>query len=106
LEVTGDFAFTMEWMQTMLDLFEYSGGGFPDSIRIAPFEEGQLIPASYMLLQRTLEAMVKYSIPPGNVTFDSSQRGDCTTIMNAGLGRGNVKYFYEGTRSLATEEQL
>lgn len=106
LDVTGDFEFTTEWFRHMLDLFEYSGGGFPDSIRIAPFTEGQLIPASYMLLQRVLEAMIEHAIPPGNVTYDSSQRGDCTTIMNAGLGRGNVKYFYEGTRSLATEEQL
>lgn len=106
LDISGDFEFTREWLRKMIDLFEYSGGGFPDSIRIAPFTEGQLIPSSYSLIQRVIEAMIEHNVPPGNVTFDSSQRGDCTTIMLAGLGRNNVKYYYEGTRPIKTEEQI
>lgn len=106
LKVEGDFVFTADWYQTMMELFEYTGGGFPDTIRISPFREGQLIPASYKLAQRVIEAMIEYNVPAGNVTFDSSQRGDCTDIMQAALGRANVKWFYDGLRPLKTEEDL
>jgi hypothetical protein len=106
LPVKGDFEFTDEWFKTMIDLYAYSGGGFPESVRIAPFVKGQLIPSSYQLAQLVLEAALKYDVPAKNITFDSSQRGDCTTIMLASLGRQNVRYYYEGTRTLLVEEEL
>jgi hypothetical protein len=106
LPVTGDFEFSAEWYEHMLGLFDYTGGNFPESIRIAPFQVGQLIPASYQLAQLVIERAIDLQIPPGNITFDSSQRGDCTNIMLACLGRQNIRYYYEGTRSMQVEEEL
>lgn len=116
LPVDSDFHATQEWIEEMEFLMKYSGGGFPITTTIEQFEgdpdkspkitEGMRVGGGWHLAYQVLRTMEEHQIPRGNVTFDSSQRGDATTIMLDALGRGNVRWWYEGSRRLVDEESM
>lgn len=106
LPVTQSFTVTQEWIEEMDELLAYSGGSWPETTRISPVVPGMQLNGNYSMGYEALKCMREFQVPAGNVTFDSSQRGDCTSIMLDFLGRQNVSWYYEGSRSIKDEENL
>ncbi len=106
LPVEQSFTVTQEWLDEMDELLAYSGGSWPETTRISPVLPGMLLNGNYSMGYHAIKTMREYGIPPGNCCFDSSQRGDCTSIMLDFLGRQNVRWYYEGSRSIKDEENL
>lgn len=106
LPVLQQFTVTQEWLDEMDDLLAYTGGKWPEATKITGVHPGDILNGNYSMAYLAIKTLFEYSIPPGNATFDSSQRGDCTSIMLNFLGEHNVKWFYEGSRSIRDEEQI
>lgn len=106
LPIDSDFHATQEWLDEMEELMEYSGGSFPRTVNISPIKPGDSLGGNWHLAYQTLSLMRRAGVEPGRVTFDSSQRGDCTNVMQDALGRENVGWYYEGSRLLKDEEAL
>jgi len=106
IPVDSDFHATDEWLEEMADLMAYSGGSFPVTVNIAPIKAGDRLGGNWSLAHQSLLVMRNNNVLPGRVTFDSSQRGDCTNVMQDAFGRQNVGWFYEGSRRLIDEEAI
>lgn len=106
MPVDADFRATEEWLAEMEELFEYSGGGFPPLTKVQKIQPGDLMGGAWHLAGQVLRLGRDNDIPPGNICFDSSQRGDCTDVMLSALGRQNVRWWYEGSRQIKDEEGL
>lgn len=106
MPVDADFRATDEWLKQMESLFAYSGGGFPPLTSVQKIQPGDLMGGAWHLAGQVLQIGLDNDIPPQNITFDSSQRGDCTDIMLSSIGRQNVKWWYEGSRQIKDEEGL
>ncbi len=106
LPVEQGFDVTQEWLDEMDELLAYTGGKWPDATKITGVHPGDVLTGAHSMGHQAIKAMRDYEIPPGNATFDSSQRGDCVSIMLSFLGEANVKWFYEGSRSIKDEEQI
>jgi hypothetical protein len=108
LPVRADMEVTQEWLDEMDQLLAYSGGNWPQTVAqgISDISVGDQLGGAWDMAYQTLRTMRDYNVPPGNVAFDSSQRGDCTSIMLSCLGHNNVRWFYEGSRKIVDEENL
>lgn len=106
LPVEQQFTVTQEWLDEMESLLAYTGGKWPEATRITGVHPGDILNGNYSMAYCAIKTMAEYGVPPGNATFDSSQRGDCTMLMIDFLGAHNVPWFYEGSRSIRDEEML
>jgi hypothetical protein len=104
IQVDADFIATQEWIDEMMFLFEHTGGGFPKTAQLQRVQKGDRMGGSWHLGYQILKILFEHDIPARHCTFDSSQRGDCTTILLDCLGRDNVTWFYEGSRKITDEE--
>lgn len=101
-----DFHATQDWIDELEEIFAYTGGGWPEGERFANVVPGQFMGGAWDMAKKAGDIIVKYGIPPQNVTFDASQRADCADAMMAVIGRKNIKWWYEGSRSIKDEENL
>lgn len=106
IPVNADFRATAEWLAEMAELFAYSGGGFPHTTEAQRPQPGDAMGGGWDLAGKVLKIAQEFEVPVTNITFDSSQRGDCTATLLDALGRRNVRWFYEGSRKLTDEEAL
>lgn len=105
LPVASSFTVTQEWLDEMQSFMDYTGGEWPGGAEKAPIP-GMTLYGNYHMGYLAAKAMVEYEIPRGNYTFDTSQRADCSDIMKAVLGAKELKWAYEGSRSIKQEEDL
>lgn len=106
IKVDADFRATTEWIAEMQGLLAYTGGAFPRTVEAQQVQDGDHMGGGWDLAYKVLKIAIDFEVPPGNICFDSSQRGDCTTTLLDALGRHNVRWFYEGSRKLTDEEEL
>lgn len=106
LPIDSDFIADQDWIDEMRELFAYSGGGFPSGERIEPVKPGTKVGGNWHLAYKVLQTAQDYNVPPQNITFDTSQRGDSTTALQDAIGRRNIRWFYEGSRRIKDEEEL
>lgn len=106
LPVAQQFEVTREWMEEIDELLAWSGGSWPEAVKAAGITPGQTLNGNYHLAYLSLKTARDHGIPATNVSFDSSQRGDATSIMLDFFGRHNIRWFYEGTRRIVDEEVL
>jgi hypothetical protein len=101
-----DLHASAEWIEQMEEIFAYTGGGWPEGERFANVQPGQFMGGAWDMAKKAGEIIMRYNIPPQNVTFDASQRADCADAMMAVIGRKNLRWWYEGSRSIRDEESL
>jgi len=106
LEVRAQFEVTREWLEEMESLLRWSGGQWPTAASTRGVQLGENLNGNYDCAYRVLKAAYENGVPAKNVAFDSSQRGDITSILLDFLGRQNVRWYYEGTRKLTDEEVI
>lgn len=104
--VDEDFYATQEWIEEIEEVFSYTGGGWPEGERFAAVTPGQFMGGAWDMAKKAGEIVMRYGILPQNVTFDASQRADCADAMMAVFGRKNIRWWYEGSRSIKDEEAL
>lgn len=104
MSIDADFIATKDWIDEMMFLFGHTGGGFPTTTHVQSVKPGDRMGGGWHLAYKTLKVLFDHDIPATHCSFDSSQRGDCTTIMIEALGRDNVSWYYEGSRKLTDEE--
>ncbi len=106
IPVQQEFTVTDEWLDEMEELMLWTGGSWPEAVKHRGLKVGDLLNGNFSMAYGALKVLRDYSIRPEHCTFDSSQRGDCTSIMLDFLGRKNVRWFYEGSRKIVDEEQM
>lgn len=106
IDVDSDFTVSDDWLAEARECFAYTGGGFPHTSQLAPPRAGDKLGGGWDLAIKTIKKMMEYEIDPDCICFDSSQRGDCTTVFLEAFGRHNISWFYEGSRKLTDEEAL
>jgi hypothetical protein len=105
-EIDEDFYASQDWLDEMDAVFSYTGGGWPEGERFAEVKPGQFMGGAWNMAKQAGEIAMKYGVLPQNVTFDASQRADCADAMMAVFGRKNIRWWYEGSRSIKDEEAL
>lgn len=106
IDVDSDFTVTDEWLEQAAECFAYTGGGFPHTVQLAPPQAGDKLGGGWDLAIKAIRVAIDFDVPADSITFDSSQRGDCTTVLIEAFGRHNISWFYEGSRKLTDEEAL
>lgn len=105
LDVRLTFPVTQEWLSEMKDLLAWSGGDWPAAVKTEGVKVGNDLNGNYHCAYLALRACREWGVQPTHFAFDSSQRGDITTILQDFFGRHNIKWWYEGTRKLQDEEK-
>lgn len=106
IPVDGDWRPNREELDEMKWLFEYTGGAWPETVGVAPVKAGDPLGGNWHLCYQVMKILVDQQIASTDVSFDSSQRADCTVPMLHSLGMKNVRWYYEGTRRIVQEENL
>lgn len=106
LPVEQQFTVTQEWLDDVATWLSYTGGKWPESSKITGVHVGDELNGNFSMAALAIKYLYENDVPPGNATFDSSQRGDCTSLMISFLGEHNVRWFYEGSRKIQDEEKL
>lgn len=106
IPVQQEFEVTADWLDEMEELMTWTGGKWPEAVSRRGVQVGDKLNGNYSMAYGALKTLRDYSVRPEHCTFDSSQRGDCTSIMLDFLGRKNIRWFYEGNRKLVDEEEM
>lgn len=106
IPVSQEFVVTDEWLDEMDELLAWTGGSWPEAVKARGLQPGDKLNGNYSMAYGAMRVLRDYSIKAEHCTFDSSQRGDCTSIMLDFLGRKNIRWFYDGSRRIQDEEQL
>ena len=106
IPVSQEFVVTDEWLDEMDELLAWTGGSWPEAVKARGLQPGDKLNGNYSMAYGAMRILRDYSIKAEHCTFDSSQRGDCTSIMLDFLGRKNIRWFYDGSRRIQDEEQL
>lgn len=106
LPVEQQFTVTQAWLDELDVYLSYTGGKWPSSNSIAGVHEGDELGGEFSMAFLAIKYLYDNEIPASNATFDSSQRGYCTSIMLSFFGEHNIRWFYEGSRKITDEEKL